>query len=564
MVHREAEHLGRTHRIQKSTMCQDNTRSIRGPHKTHLTFAYACLMAESIGPDPTTYHQSLQSPAAAKWKAAMDEEYNALVKNGTWTLCPLPKGRKAIGTKWVYKTKTDESGQVSRYKARLVAQGFNQVPGRDFVDTFSPVAKISSIRTLLAIAAIKDFELHNMDVDTAFLQATVTEDIYVQQPLGYRRKGGNNENLVCKLNKSLYGLKQSSRNWYKEIDSWLKQYGMLPSTADPCVYTRIHGNQVLIIILYVDDLIIAGNNKKQINNFKTSISSKFKMKDLGTLKWILGMEVQRDRAKRIISINQTAYIDQVLQRFGMSNCKPVTTPAEGTIKRLSKADGGKTDKEYMALVGSLLYAAMITRPDIGYAVQALSRHLQSTGPEHVTAAKRVLRYLKGTRTLGIVYSPDQEQDLCYVGYSDADWGGDPDTRRSTSAYLFMASGGAISWSSRLQQTVALSSTEAEYMALCEAVKEAIHIRKLFQDLGCNKGPSIIYEDNQGSIALSENPVHHKRTKHIDIKYHFVREKVDNKEVILKYIPTEHQLADLLTKALPNQRMSILRKRVLGY
>ena len=207
----------------------------------------------------------------------MDHEYNALVKNGTWTLCPLPEGKKAIGTKWVYKTKTDESGQIARYKARLVAKGFSQVPGRDYLDTFSPVAKISSIRVILAISSVNDYELDNMDVDTAFLQTQVNEDIYVQQPKGFAKKGTKGEPLVCKLNKSLYGLKQSSRNWYKEIDAWLKQYGLSPSAADPCVYSKISGNEVLIIVLYVDDLIIAGSNRTQVNLFKQSISKRFKM-----------------------------------------------------------------------------------------------------------------------------------------------------------------------------------------------------------------------------------------------------------------------------------------------
>ena len=565
-VQRETQNLGRTHRVQRSTMCQDATCSTRGPHKAHLTFEYACLMADSIGPDPKTFQEALRSPAAAQWKKAMDDEYNALVKNGTWTLCPLPKGRKAIGTKWVYKTKTDECGRVSRYKARLVAQGFSQIPGRDYVDTFSPVAKISSIRIILALSAVKDYELENMDVDTAFLQANVTEDIYIQQPFGYHKKD-TNDAMVCKLNKSLYGLKQSSRNWYKAIDTWFKDYGLLPSAADPCVYTKINGDQALIIVLYVDDLIIAGSNRTQINDFKKSISNKFKMKDLGNLKWILGMEIKRDRVNKTISINQTAYIDQVIRRFGMTDCKPISTPVQGVLRRVPKDINCKADEEYMALVGSLLYAAIITRPDIAYAVQALGRHLQSSGQEHWVAGKRVLRYLKGTRDLGITYggSKSQDQDLCHVGYSDADWAGDPDTSRSTTAYIFMSAGGAVSWMSRLQPTVALSSTEAEYMALCEAVKESIHMRQLYKSLGYNQNiRSIIYEDNQGCIALSKNHIHHKRTKHINIKYHFVREKVESKEVILEYIPTQYQLADLLTKPLPNNRHSMLRNKVLGY
>ena len=566
MVQREADNLGRSARQRSSTMCQDDNCDIRGPHKAHLSLHYAFVAATGLTDDPASYEQAMRSSDAARWAQAIEEEYQALINTNTWTLCELPRGANVIGSRWVFKTKRDETGKIVRYKARLVAQGFSQEPGRDFFDTYAPVAKLTSIRTILSIAAYEDWELENMDVDTAFLQSPVSEEIYVQQPKGYEQLGPNGEYLVCRVHKSLYGLKQSPRNWNMVIDAWLRDYGLIPTTADPCVYVLVDDSGgYLIVVLYVDDLIIAGSNKEIVDCFKKAIGDRFKMKDLGNLRWILGMEVRRIRDMRILEISQTAYIDRVLERFGMANCKPVSTPAEGVLMRLDNAHQGNVDGEYMSLVGSVLYAAMVTRPDIAYAVQTLGRHLQASGSEHWVAAKRLLRYLKGTNELGIKYGASGQNAQQLVGYCDADWGGDRDTRRSTTAYVFMLNGGCVSWSSKLQPTVALSSAEAEYMAACAGVQEAIYLRRLLNDLGYKQDQAtVIYEDNQGCIALSENPVLHKRTKHIDIRYHFTRERVESGEIALRYVATEHQLADLLTKALSSQRVASLRKQVLGY
>ena len=408
-----------------------------------------------------------------------------------------------------------------------------------------------------------------MDVNTAFLNADVEEEIYMRQLEGFEVRGPNGEELVCKLKKSIYGLKQASRNWYHTIDHWMKQYGFQASEADPCVYVKREDQEVIVVIIFVDDLIITGSCERIVQDFKAAISKRFSMKDLGALKWILGVEIKRDRSRRRIEMTQKAYINQMLERFGLAECKSVGAPAEGVLTRISAEEGGRPDKLYMSMVGSLLYAAMITRPDITYAVQALGRHLQASGEEHIIAAKRVLRYLQGTKDLGLIYEPkgDGTEQPSIFGYSDADWGGDRDTRRSTTGYLFMIeeAGGAVSWGSKLQPTVALSSAEAEYMAACAAVQEAIHLRLLLRDLGFEqKEPTVIFEDNQGCIALSDNPVFHKRTKHIDIRYHFIRERVASGEVELKYVATEHQLADLLTKGLPKPKVIAMRKPILGY
>jgi hypothetical protein len=321
-----------------------------------------------------------------------------------------------------------------------------------------------------------------------------------------------------------------------------------------------------IVTLYVDDLVLAASNMTLINDFKDVIKGQYKMKDLGELRWVLGMEVRRDRKKRTLEIVQTSYIKQMLERFGMADCNPVATPAEPNV-HLTRLDPSKhkPDEWYRSLVGALLYAAMVTRPDIAYAVQMLGRHLMASGEEHRTAAKRVLRYLKGTMDQGIVYGRRTDGNIRLVGYSDADWAGDRATRRSTTGYVFVLAGGAICWASRLQPTVALSTAEAEYMAACSATQEALFQRQLLSDLDFpQKQPTTIYEDNTAAIALTENPVFHQRTKHIDIRYHFVRERVEMGDVKLVHITSEEQLADLLTKALSKPKVEKFRERVLGY
>jgi hypothetical protein len=494
------------------------------------------------------------------WKQAMYEEYDALKANGTWDLVVLPRGKNVIGTKWVYKIKRDQHGNIARYKARVVVQGFRQRFGHDYDETFAPVAKMSSIRALLAVAAVRGMVLENMDVDTAFLQSPVEEEVYVHQPKGYEVPGADGIRLVCKLKRSLYGLKQAPRNWNKTFHGWMIKYGFKSSDADHCVYVLIVNGSIIVVILYVDDVIIAGDNQAVVDHFKDAIACRFKMKDLGALRWVLGMEVIRDVIKGTIQIKQTAYVDKILARFGMSQCKPVATPMEGALRR-SDYDDEQLRSEYMSLVGSLMHVAVMSRPDAMYAVNALGRHMQHPCHDHLVAGKRVLRYLAGTRDVGLVYG---SAGLKPAVYADASWGDDRDTGRSTTVYVVMLGGGAISWGSRLQPTVALSSTEAEYMALCSATQEAIHVRRLLADMGMvQQVPTIIYEDNQGCIALTANPVDHKRTKHINIRFHFTRERIESGEIVVEYVATEHQLADLLTKPLLSHRIAFLRDQVLG-
>ena len=515
----------------------------------------------SIFENPKSYRQAMASDQTAEWKAAMDKEIDSLMKNETWVLTPLPEGESVIGSRWVYTMKRDGAGNLTIHKARFVAQGFTQRFGENVFETYSPVMKMTSFRLVMAIVAVLDLICKAMDVNTAFLYAPIDEVIFVEQPEGFRKVGPKGEKLVCQMKRSLYGLKQSPRNWNQVIDAWLTDYGLIASSADPCVYVKRKDGSLLIVMLWVDDLIICGNNAADIDHFKETISKRFDMKDLGDLSNILGLKVIRDRPAKILEINQEEYIDEVLQRFGMTDCKPVGTPAEGHLERCPNGD---VSRDYMSLVGSLLYAAMVTRLDIAFAVQALCRHLQSSSDAHWTAGKRILRYLKGTKDIGLVYGKS-EHGITLKGFADADWATDKDTRRSVTGYVFELGGAAITWNSKLQPTVALSTSEAEYMAACAATQEAIHLRRLLGDLGFpQEGPTVILEDNMGCICLSENPVMHRRTKHIDIKFHFIREAVERGDVVLTFTSTSTQVADLLTKPLPKARTQKLRDYIMGY
>lgn len=518
-------------------------------------------LAEDREADPKSVAQARRSLHAAQWELAMGSELDSMVENDVYDLVEWPEGVDVPLVMWLFKTKYNVLGEPEQYKARVVVLGQDQVQGIDFEDSFAPVCKMGSLRMIFALAAEEDMELHGMDVKTAFLQAPIEEEVYVRQPPGFIQYGPTGKERVWKLKKSLYGLKQSPRNWHVEIDGWMQGYGFVKSVADPCVYQLAFNDGLLLVGLYVDDLVAAATRKALLDKFKMDISRRYKMKDLGELTSILGMEVRREREKGTIEIRQTAYIDKLLERFGMVDCNSVKTPAEGVLVKEASAI---KDKEYMRLVGSLLYAGVMTRPDIVFAVQALSRFMQGAGPSHWAAGKRVLRYLKGTREIGIKYVRGA-QDARLVGYADADWGGDKDTLRSTTAYAFMMAGAAVSWASRLQPSVALSSAEAEFMAASAAGQEAVHLRSLLEDAGYKQGEAtVVFEDNQGCIGLAKNPVVSQRSKHIDLRKHYIRDLVADGVVVLEAVATQHQLADMMTKPLHAPRLMLLRNKVHGY
>ena len=507
--------------------------------------------------EPQSITEALESDLSEQWREAADSEYQSLMQNETWERVELPKGRKPVGCKWVFKAKRGSDGKVQRFKARLVAKGFTQKHGIDYDETFSPVVRFTSVRTLLAFAVQNGMMVHQMDVVTAFLNGTLEEEIYMEQPPGYIKKG--EEHLVCKLKKSIYGLKQSPRCWNKVFNEYMTSLSYEQCAADPCVLVRTEGTETTIIAAYVDDLIIIAKNPETMERIKGSLTERFKMKDLGKLHYCLGINIEYDENKRCLWMHQRPYIQSLLERYQLSEAKSSCTPADINVK-LVKDDGAAKLADsvcYQSMVGSLLYAAIATRPDIAQAVGAVSKFNSCPTETHLTGVKRILRYLKGTINLGLKF--EKTADSSIIGFSDADWAGDLDNRHSTSGNLFVMSGGAISWLSKKQPVVALSTTEAEYVALGAATQEVVWLRRLLSDIkAAPKMPTIISEDNQGTIAIARNPVYHARTKHIDIKYHYVREALMDGVIDLVYCPTQQMTADILTKPLSRDQFETLR------
>ena len=496
--------------------------------------------------DPSSYEEAMHRDKS-KWQEAMEAEFNSLQKNEVWDLVQLPEGRKVVGSKWVFKTKITPDGSVDRHKARLVAKGFSQKYGMDYDETFSPVVRSESVRTIIAIAAKENLILHQMDVKTAFLNGSLHEEVYMKQPEGFVTEG--EEHLVCKLKRSIYGLKQSPRCWNIALDTHLRSLNLQQSQADPCVYTS-RGEETVIVAIYVDDILIATENEKTMLKVKKMISEKFDVKDLGELRSFLGVKVEM--LSNGIWIGQPGYATKVLEKFDMIDAKPVSTPVDVSQKLNSASSEPAVDRShYQSAVGSLLYLSNWTRPDITFAVNNVAKFNCNPTEEHWRAVKRILRYVKGTSNYGILYNKSSKDEL--IGHCDADWAGDINNRKSTSGYVFTLAGSPISWRSNKQACVALSTAEAEYVALAAAAQEASWLRELL----CNfSGPlevSTVYSDSKSAMAMTKNPQFHGRAKHIDIKYHYIREEVRKGNVQLNYCPTESMVADILTKGLCKEK-----------
>ena len=509
--------------------------------------------------EPTTLEQALTREDGLRWKVAADDEYNSLIENGTWTLVPPPtNGRKVLDAKWVFKYKRGDGTASIRHKARWVVKGFRQVYGLDYNDTFASVVKPMSYKTLFAIAAAQDYEIEQMDVKTAFLYGEIDEEIYLQQPIGFDDKSGR----VCKLNKALYGLKQSPRIWYSALSTFLLEIGFKPLDSDQSVFT----DGTTFIAVYVDDLLLIGPDEMKIAFLKIQLSAKFKMTDLGAASNYLGMEIQRDRPNRRLRINQRFYIEQGIRNFGLWDSPSPLTPMS-SAPLVSAGGDYKASSEfktrYQSAVGTLMYAMLGTRPDIAFAVSCVSRHAANPDGLHWKAVQRIFCYLLGTINMSLVYEGDIHN---LRGFTDADYGGDLDTRRSTTGFVFDIGSGAISWSSKRQQTVSLSTCQAEYQAQTAGAKEAVWLRSLLHEIlqpVDDEAPyaTIIYGDNQGAIALAKDPKYHAKTKHIEIQHHWIREKVAGGEIELEYIHTSRQIADGLTKPLPKDTFCKFREAV---
>ncbi|KAE8909416.1 Retrovirus-related Pol polyprotein from transposon TNT 1-94 [Phytophthora fragariae] len=503
----------------------------------------------------------MASDDAAQWREAMDAELLSHERNGTWTLVPRGTANRTIGCRWVFAKKRDQYGRVVRYKARLVAKGFKQKYGIDFFETYSPVANMNSIRVVLSVCAAYEYRMEQLDADTAFLNSELKDRVYMEVPFGIE----NARDYQYQLNKAIYGLMQAASAWNKTIHRVFLGNGFKSCGADQCVYVKRSKNGFIYVCLYVDDMIIAAKTSEDIREVKDALKNAFKMKELGPAKFILGMEIDHDMTAGTLKIKQTRYIDDVVERFGQENAKPVDNPCAAGLK-LSKTQSPGTDAEqnamrskpYRSLIGCLLYITTCTRPDIAFMATQLSRFLENPGQQHWNAAVRVLRYLKSTRQHGIIYQGGTHS-VTLKAYSDADWGTNLDDRRSVSGVMVMIGNAPVVFKSKFQRTVALSSAEAEYMALSLCVQEVLWTRAMLTDMGTlQRNATTIWEDNQGAIALAQNAGYHARTKHVDIRHHFIRENVERGTVKVEYVDTKNQLADILTKALGTKTLKFLR------
>lgn len=491
--------------------------------------------------EPTTFYEATHADDAEKWHDAMADEYNSLIKLHTWDLVDKPN-KKVIPCKWVYKIKKDAYGNITKYKARLVVKGFNQVKGVDYDETFAPVIRHSSLRTLFALSAELGLRMKHLDVDTAFLNGDLEEEVFMEQPLGFVEKG--KENKVCLLRKSLYGLKQAPRAWNKKLNETLLKIGFIGTPSEPCVYTKLFGHELVILSVFVDDIIVFFQSDLTFDTVKNDLSKHFSLKDLGILKSYLGLQIECD--SRSVKINQSNYILSLLEKYNMSECKAVNTPL--VKKYMEKRRDGEVGEfyPYQNLIGGLMYLTQNSRPDIAYTTSYLSQFNTCFTKEHWNAAKRVLQYLKGTLNYSLVYRRSGEP---LKGFCDADWANCPFDRKSYTGYIFKLGGGPVSWESKKQPTTALSSAESEYMALASATKEACYLRRFIFEITGKHTSVNLASDSQSAINLVRNPIHHSRTKHIDTRYHFIREKVSSNVVTLEYVKSSDMPADVLTKPL---------------
>ncbi|GJX38415.1 putative RNA-directed DNA polymerase [Tanacetum coccineum] len=524
----------------------------------------------SDGGKPKCYAEAMEDEHKKEWFEAVEDEMNSLHENNTFEL-EVDINKKTenqakmtkLSMEWKrlckIKAKTEEHTSRPRYKARLVVKGFSQKRGIDFDEIFSPVVKMGSIRVVLGLAASLDLEVEQMDVKTAFLHGDLDKEIYMEQPEGFQVKG--KEGYVCRLQKSLYGLKQAPRQWYKKFESVIGKQGYRKTSSDHCVFFQKFGDDdFIILLLYVDDMLIVGKNIGRIAQLKRDLSKSFSMKDLGPAKQIIGIRIFRDRGAKKLHISQEQYIEKVLCRFNMDKAKVVSSPLTTNFKLTdkdcpsSKKNIEKMDRvPYASAVGSLMYAMVCTRPDLAHAVGVVSRFLSNPGKKHWEAVKWIFRYLRGTSKLGITFGNGKPM---LVGFTDSDMAGNKDNMKSTSGYLMTFAGGAVSWQSRLQKCVALSTTEAEYMAATEACKELLWLKRFLQELGFKQQRYAVLCDNQSAIHLAKNSMFHKRTKHIDIRYHWIRDAIEDGMFELNKVHTDDNASDMLTKAVAREKLKV--------
>lgn len=519
-----------------------NKRQIKIPSKYDNYELYMAFEAINYVENvPSNFQELEHREDKDLWMNAMMREIDSINKNKTWELVDKPENKEILDTRWVYAYKSIEKEQRDKYKARLVVRGFAQ-KDVNYDELYSPVAKMTTIRTLLSIGNQFSFHFQQLDVKSAFLNSKIESDIYIYPPIGLEYDSGK----VLKLNKSLYGLKQSSKCWNNEINNYLRQLGFIRSENDFCLYILKQDSYFIYLLIYVDDIILAGINLEKINEIITKLMTHFEIKNKGNLKYFLGLEIDYNREQGYLKICQSKYVQKLLSKFNMEHCKGISTPIDPKLKLDTQTNTNLTDKPFRQLIGCLMYLMLGSRPDICFVLNYFSRYQDKATDEMWSYLKRVIRYLKSTMYFGLKYTRSNNIELhCYV---DSDWGNSSD-RKSVSGYLFKLFGNTISWTTRKQNCVTLSTTESELVALCSSVCEGLWLRKLLKDFDIIIDKITFFEDNQGCIAILKNPENNKRVKHIDIKYNFVCENIEKKIIEIKYLETVLQEADILTKGL---------------
>ena len=512
-------------------------------------------VASTNSSDPLTLSQAIKRLDWCKWEEAIQSELTALAAFDTFEVVGLPPGKKPVGCKYVFKIKYHPDGSIDKYKVRLVAQGFLQQEGVDYNEIFAPVVDSTSISLLLAIANQEDWEIQQMDVVTAFLHGRLEEEVYMKIPP--YMKVDNAENKVLKMKGALYGLKQSSHVWGRMFEAFMLKSGFTQCIMDTCIYTRGSGQSRIILGIHVDDQAIIGPNKQVIDKFKSELSKEFKMKDLGSLTHILGVEVKRDRRNRVMTLHQGSYMRQVLERYGMQDCNPTKLPFTPGLTftqddEPTQSPDPQVITEFRGKIGSLIYAMKQTRLDIAYPLSVLAKHMSNPGPAHIRALHQLLRYLKGTQDLGLTYVGKNKLEI--KGFCDASYNSCNMTAKSVTGWVTTVGGTALSWKSQKQTTVAQSTAEAEYIAACSVSKECCYLKSLLQELHFPLQITV-YCDSTSALSMILNPVQRQKAKHFNVVYHWVRECHRRRRLHYVHLSGDKQPADMFTKPLPQATLA---------
>jgi hypothetical protein len=510
--------------------------------------------AGNINATPQSYREARHSSKWEQWEIAKKEELAKMESYKVWEVVDKIPQQCVVDGKWVRTKKIDgATGKPHKYKARWVAKGFKQMEGIDYNELFAAVAHKDSIRLFLALVNYYDLDCDQVDVKAAFPNGNLEETNFMTPPEGSK---------VLRLRKTLYGLKQSPRCFNIALDKWLQGDGLKPLRADSFLHIKRSGDNILLLTVHVDDQLIAWNNRQMLDDFKTRLNAKFECSDGGPVNYFLGFNVFRDQTQRKLYVSQEHHMEALLDKFDLTNANPARNPFPANFILIPATDADHAlaaHEPYPQMAGAILYAATITRPNLSYFAGVLARYISKWNFEHYKAAKHLLRYIRGTSDLCLTFDANAGKQIV-LGYADADWGGDLDTRRSTTGYVFKVFGGIVAWKSKRQSTVALSTMEAEYMSSADAARQAIWLRLWLDDIGHGLGDDAlpILNDNNGAIALAKNPVSHERSKHIGLRHRFLREKVEEKVISLDHVRSAENLADLLTKSLPRETFDRLR------